>query len=97
MLLQNETSDFIETFCTPSYILTHSGSKVGGQTIEGKRGYGRLQFAICIILVLMQRKLFCTDFCCSERVKVSKCMIHVSSELTYSVSIRKLQGIKVLR
>ena len=72
ILLQNETSDFIETFCMLSYTLTHFGSKVGSQTIEGKRGCGRLKSAICIILVLMQQKVFCIDFCFSERVMVSK-------------------------
>ena len=38
LLLQNKTSDFIETFHILSYIFTYCGSKVGGQTIEGKRG-----------------------------------------------------------
>ena len=38
ILLKNETSDFIEIFFMLSYILTHSGSKVGGETIEGKKG-----------------------------------------------------------
>ena len=54
-------------------MLTHCGSKVGNKDIDRMRGCGRLQSVICIILVLVHRKIFYTDFCCSERVMVSKC------------------------
>ena len=60
-----------------SYMLKHCGSKVGGQTIEGKRGCGRLQSAICVMPVLMQRNVFCIDFCFSKRVMISKCMFQL--------------------
>ena len=56
-----------------SFRLTHCGSKVGNKDIDGIRGCGRLQSVMCIILVLIHRKIFCTHFCCSERVMVSKC------------------------
>ena len=54
-------------------------SKVGNKDIEGNGECGRLQ---SVILVLDQKKTFNTDFCCSERVMVSKCEFQVRSELT---------------
>ena len=41
-------------------------------TIEGEGGRGILQSAICFILLLLLTKVVCVDFCCSERVMVSK-------------------------
>ena len=41
-------------------------------TIEGEGGCGILQPAICFILLLLLTKVVCVDFCCSERVMVSK-------------------------
>ena len=58
--------------CFPRSILTHCGSKVDNKTIEGNGKRGRLQSAICFILLLLLTKLVCVDFCCSERVMVSK-------------------------
>ena len=42
------------------------------KAIDGKKGRGRLQSAICIILLLLQTTVFCAEFCCNERVMVSK-------------------------
>ena len=63
-------------------MLTYCGSKVGNKDIDGMRGCGRLQSVICIILVFVLRKIFYTDFCCNERVMISKCKFQVRSKLT---------------
>ena len=42
------------------------------ETIDGKKGRGRLQSAICIILLLLQTTVFYAEFYCNERVMVSK-------------------------
>ena len=53
------------------------------ETIDGIKGHGRLQSAICIILLLLQTTVFYAEFCCNERVMVSKRMFKVRSELTH--------------